>query len=341
MNFHLSFPFTLLLAGSLAQAADVQLLNQIGDDQRYERLSLSIDGKPAGRLDVGRATSLPEAQIKLPVEPNRLFWRYSVKGLSQPLKGQRQSLQGGGVLVLNQAVHSRLSGPDALRQLPDRLTALFAQLPQSEPFTGYKVHTSPPASAAVIAAAEKRLGVTLPAFYKAVVQSRGAWRFGNATHTIVELLPPQRLQSATRWLQEKPEWPSATGAKRLKALGRDVVFMVSGSASGEYASAGTPWLWRFGTATPCKDGNPSWTEGMIHYEDFLIEDSDPYTDFFEDRGSCQSIDDRLSYSAQSDLIESLSSLEVSFVSNERPASLERDDESQGNSVKVFFRSHGL
>lgn len=137
-----------------------------------------------------------------------------------------------------------------------------------------------------IAKAEARLGVKLPPYYLELAHEERAWhvtRAGKESGDAFKLLAPSELISAADWVEKNvgsPDWKTAR-ADVYRHLQKDVVFAVGN---------GEPWVVHYGDK-PCEDGKPSTYIGYIDNEEFLVEDSDPFSDYAIPGGYCHKVGD--------------------------------------------------
>jgi hypothetical protein len=188
----------LLLTVAFDAHADIVLVETLGDDQKNERLVVEIDSLAVGELAGKRAGD--EARITLPL--SKPVHRYRIHG-SSLVDGEKYELIGEGLIVTTKHLDRIADAPTAAQALAN-YEVLYAELAKAAPqadLAEVRIVRGKPVDAATITAAEKRLGVTLPAGYVTFVTTVGAVRSDQSDPYLQVVAPEQLVNVADHYVR--------------------------------------------------------------------------------------------------------------------------------------------
>lgn len=294
-----------LLSPCAAQA--LSLSNTLGEDQRAETLSVEIDGRVIGRLNLD--ADHPQATLRLPEGARR----YRLQGTAEMRDGTRLKVAGAGLIVPvaeMDRIGEAAQAADALAAYEDLVRALQAAAPEVD-LSALALTRGAPVSEAELVAAERRLGTRLPAGYREHLRTLGALTVGQPDAPSGQLYGPDALDTLQAWVlaraaeneasrQERQAIEAFIG-KRFRPARQDLVLGVwerdeptlvragERCPSGEspYAFPETQWEVLMGTGL---DDNAFM--GLISYEDDIVGET-----------QCLRFDRELAYSLHDHLIE--------------------------------------
>ena len=180
----------LLLLSPAAPA--FTLRDTLGEDQRSETLQVWIDDREPVVLKVD--AKHPQASVELPVDGDE--HRYRLAGESIALDGSRTELAGSGLIVTTARMDRIAEAPETAAAALAEYRALYAALARVAPaerIAGLDPGTPQPATAEQVAAAEKRLGITLPPDYVRFITEVGALRFAHGDFVAARVYAPQEI----------------------------------------------------------------------------------------------------------------------------------------------------
>ena len=231
----LSWCAAALAAGAAAapkEAAVIALRTHLGDDQERERIAVYLDGARVGELAVdGRKREAAlELRLELPLH------RYRLEG-EAVIDGERYRIEGAGILVttarMDEIAERPASAVDAVAAYRQLVAELQAAAPNAPDLADVILAPGAKADAAAVTAAEKRLGIQLPAGYRRLMAEVGAFSFGDRGHEVGAMLPPQALATVLDYYvagmredgDDEDELRQLAGriGKRFRASKRDVV----------------------------------------------------------------------------------------------------------------------
>ena len=259
-----------VISDDLPGEQQVLIKNELGDDQQSENVLIHL-GDQSYTLSAAEG-----AQVALP--PVSGLQPYQLSGEAVMKSGQRLRITGHGVMLPDEYL---LDGMRQAKTMADFFTVWQRLAGLLNPYQAKLSlrSTDGPFTPDEIAKAEKRLGVKLPAYYLNLAHDQRGWLVSrDGTHQVFRLLAPSELISAAAWTEQfngRPDW-KASQPQQYARLEKDIVFAVSD---------GEPWIMRYG-AKLCEGGLPSFDSGYIEHEDFLVEDSDPFHDYFGTTGYC-------------------------------------------------------
>ncbi|GKX56885.1 hypothetical protein SOASR030_29970 [Leminorella grimontii] len=306
----------------------IYVANGLGDDQVKEALILELDGS-AFSLKVDADTPINE--VALP--PITTIVPYKISGEAVMEDGASLTVTGGGVLLPNDFLKKEMAKAKTMAEFYSVWQKTVAQLNRHG--AGLTVEmTDADFSPEEIAKAEARLGVKLPSYYLELTHEGRAWQVSDSdkeSGKVFKLLAPSELISAAEWVEKNvgsPDWKTAR-ADVYRHLQKEVVFAVS---------RGEPWVIRYGDK-PCEDGKPSTYVGYIDDEDFLIEDSEAFSDYAIPGGYCYKVGDLAPWRAymRYALRDALPGEAFTFVNKDTTLEVIRASESPEGELKGYLR----
>jgi hypothetical protein len=259
----------------------LRIHNAIGDDQVLESVTITVAGGAARTLDVSQLPGRRHRSLLVEIPDGVHQW--SMKGRSLMKRGAVVPLHGRGVIARYDWITRRLLRDAAERGVGRAWEQVHGEL---QSLAGVDLPALALTSAGVVtegdlAAAENRLGVELPAYYREAVLRGGRWRIGEAEAPVAALAAPAEIVSVWDWIVAyhgaPPEGSNAVWRKRFESLREDLVV----------GWAGGPVVLRRSEGMLCDDGSPSFEIPVIDHDDFLIEDSDANDGYFAARGNCE------------------------------------------------------
>jgi hypothetical protein len=224
--------------------------NVLGDDETGESLDIWIDGAHAGSLSVD--AEHPAAHV--PVERGTGFHAYELRGTASMKDGRALPIRGSGMIAFARELQTRVNAA------PDLAVAArtFETLP------GLRIDVER-ATDDDFAAAESRLGLTLPRAYRDEVRYGGAFRMVRGEEVLATLYHPRELISPWDWITRY--WGSPNQYEEMKIMQRDLCF----------ADIAGPLVFFYAEDKRCPDGEPSFEHGFLDF----VEMREPHTDPWE------------------------------------------------------------
>lgn len=180
--------------------------NGLARDEESETLEILIDGVPCGSASVDRKR--PKA-AKLPIELGPGFHRYELRGVAAMRDGRQMPITGSGLVAAHDHLWPRFQQAEGL---VEACRAVFGEAP------GLGIVLDP-VSDADVAAAEERLGRTLPRVYRQEVMREGAFKIRVDDNFVCALHHPRRIKTAQAWHEELFDEDIVVGT-----LGLDILF---------------------------------------------------------------------------------------------------------------------
>ena len=181
-------------AGAGPAAAKVLLVDELGEDQQSERVTVFVDDTSVGEIALDRR----RARGALALALTGPLHRYRIEG-EAVIDGTTYAVAGSGLIVtagrLDEIAERPATAVEALaayRALVDELRAVAP----AEAVEGVLLTVATPVSAAAVDAAERRLGVKLPSGYRRVVTTVGPFTLGTPGLRTGAVLAPAELASA-------------------------------------------------------------------------------------------------------------------------------------------------
>ncbi|MDR0770080.1 MAG: SMI1/KNR4 family protein [Burkholderiales bacterium] len=261
-----------MIAGLLLMAANVMaqetpagpLLTQtLGADQIEEvvQISLGLAEKPAGEIRVDYLYSSAEIALPEVHKPQK----YMLRGHARIKPGKRVKVEGQGVLLTQDYLAEIMNRPTAVGGFLAAWQSVMRDVSRADPdfLPANRISWQMPGPVGdeELAAAEKRLGMPLPAVYRETMQRSGPWRVSLPNGFSFELLAPAQLVSASDWLQRYTgpvEWDSEENQTKRQQFKSDITFVVVNN---------DPWVFRRSGA-PCDDEQPSFATAQTADERF-------------------------------------------------------------------------
>ncbi|MCL2296886.1 MAG: SMI1/KNR4 family protein [Proteobacteria bacterium] len=243
------------------------LIQTLGKDQIEEtvQVSLGLTEQLAGEIRVDYLYSSTEMTLSDVYRPQK----YGLRGYARMKPGKRVKAEGHGILLAQNYLTEVVSRPTALGGFLAVWQGVMRDITRADPesFPVYQVSWQIPGlvNSEDIAAAERRLGVPLPAMYRETMRRSGPWRVSLFNGFSFELLAPWQLISVGDWLQRHygpAEWEPPENQLRRQQLKQDVVFAIVNNE---------PWVFRYSGA-PCDGDSPSFTVGQTASEGFYINE---------------------------------------------------------------------
>lgn len=267
----------LLIAGCTKDARSansVTIRDGIGDDQRRETIEIRVDDGAPSRLEV-RSTPLRKQRSVTVRIPDGIH-SYTLTGEMEMLDGKKVPIRGSGAIVrydwlaqsfLREA--KRVGTRKAWATIHQELAAHTSADLSSVALTDAR-----PVTTEDLAAAESRLGFSLPRAYRELTLQFGSWTLGTGKELPASLAHPDELLSVWDWIvryhgtelkSSDPEWQA-----RFESTRGD---LVAGTAGGAIVFHGRK-------DARCADGSPSFEIPAIEHDDFLYEDTDASEPYF-------------------------------------------------------------
>jgi hypothetical protein len=202
----------LLLVAAAGFSADdtIVLVNELYEDQQAERIVVLIDDKPVAELATSKKKRSVRKEIKVP--PGRHTLR--IEG-EITMDGEQLALHGGGVIEKEATLYQAFDQADSAHQVADVFLAAMSAIHSSfkgfeksgmlEPdYEGYfQITRSDPATDQGLAAAEKRLGIELPADYRQAMRQLGGFRIGDEEDFTGILFHPGEVVTVAEYLADQ------------------------------------------------------------------------------------------------------------------------------------------
>jgi len=227
-------------------------------------IALGLTKQSAGETHVDYLYD--SAEISLP-EISKPF-RYELNGFARIKPGKRVKVEGQGILLAHDYLAEVVARPTALAGFLTVWQGVMRDINRADPdspATGRILWQMPgPMDSGDIAAAEKRLGTHLPAFYRETMQRSGPWQVTLPSGFSFEMLAPSKLISVTDWLwQNAPaEGENSESQAATQPFKQDIVFAVSED---------TVWVLRR-SGGGCDNGQASFAIGQATHAGFYVTD---------------------------------------------------------------------
>jgi hypothetical protein len=327
-------------------AAAIELHNVLGDDQRSETISVSIDGREIGRLHVD--AKRPEASLDLPLDGDR--HRYRISGEAVMADGSKLAIAGGGLVVSSAEMDRIAEARDAATAIAgyeELLAALKSAAPEFSS-ADFALTRGAPASEAELKAAEQRLGRALPKGYRNYLAKHGSLRVGDPRSPAGVVLAPAEVMTLEDFVLAKARENESDAAqiaemrafigKRFAEARRDLVLDVwqdeypsvvradKRCAPGQlpYVFPESQWEVLMGVGL---DDNPFL--GLVSYEDDIVGEV-----------QCLGFERELAYSLHDQLVEEADDVLYLLAEDEAGIAIERGDIGEGHDGLWFrFTEH--
>jgi hypothetical protein len=253
------------MAQGQGMSAGLSLAQTLGKDQIEETVQISLGLAEQSTAEIRVDYLHPSAEITLPgvYKPQK----YELRGQARMKPGKRVKVEGRGILLAQIYLAEAMSRPTAVGGFLTVWQSIMRDITHADPelFPAHRIRWQTPGLAGheEIAAAEKRLGMPLPAIYQETMQRSGPWRVSLLNGFSFELLAPSQLLSASDWLQRyygPVEWETPENQARRQQLRQDIVFAVVNNE---------PWVFRY-SGTPCGDEPPAFALGQTASEGFYV-----------------------------------------------------------------------
>ncbi|MCL2872083.1 MAG: SMI1/KNR4 family protein [Betaproteobacteria bacterium] len=250
-------------SGTVAGPVVAQTLDR---DQIEETvgITLGLTKQPAGEIHVDYLYD--SAEMSLP-EISKPF-RYELNGFARMKPGKRVKVEGQGILLAHDYLTEVVGRPTALAGFLTVWQGVMRDINRADPdspSTDRILWQIPgPVDNGDIAAAEKRLGTRLPAFYRETMQRSGPWQVTLPSGFSFEMLAPSKLISVSDWLgQNAPdEGENLENQMAIQLFKQDIVFAITDDAV---------WVLRR-SGGGCNDGQPSFAIGEANHAGFYLSE---------------------------------------------------------------------
>jgi hypothetical protein len=197
MRHHLLVAFVLLCGTPSSPAfgaARITLVDDLGEDQSSERVTVWIDDVAVGELALDRRQ--PRASLVLPL--SKPVHRYRLAG-ETTIEGTRFRLEGAGLIVTTDRMDDIAERTPNAAAAVEAYRALVAEIRAAAPaadLSSLDLVIGPRATKGAVLLAQERLGMTLPEAYRRLVTEVGPFTLGPPDALTGAVLAPEALATA-------------------------------------------------------------------------------------------------------------------------------------------------
>jgi hypothetical protein len=238
------------------------LTQALAEDQIEETVEISIGLSKQSAGEVHADYLYPSAEIALPeiYKPQK----YALEGYARMKPGKRVKVEGQGILLAQDYLAEAVNRPTAVGGFLAVWKSIMRDIDRADPDANLIAWQTPGASGnEEIAAAEKRLGMQFPAFYRETMQRSGPWQMSVRNSLSFDLLAPLQLISVSDWLNGVEGWSGPENQEKRQAFKQDIIFAIANDVL---------WVMRR-SGKACGDDQPSFAIGKVAEGKFYVSEA--------------------------------------------------------------------